>query len=198
GEKLLAHVLESQPSFRNGEVHLALGRFRLRRRDFAGAKQALEQLLALRAGSVEGRVLLAQALAGLNEGPAAARTRAQAWAEHVAAPRFQQRRQRLWAWRARPSRPLLYAAALALVALAAWRAGLPALPALPLNGRPSSLYDDGLPVPVVSYRSGNVCTEVRVTTEAAASELERAAREAPPSSPFEVARAGCSEAGAVA
>lgn len=115
GEKLLAHALEMQPDFRVGEIHLALGRWRLQRGDFAGAKQALEKLLDAREGSVEGRVLLSRALEGLKDDGAAALLRDQAWAEYTHAPRFQRRRERLWAWRARPSRPLMYATALALV-----------------------------------------------------------------------------------
>jgi tetratricopeptide (TPR) repeat protein len=109
GEKLLAHALEMQPDFRIGELHLTLGRFRLERGDFAGARAALEQLVTARKGTVEGRVLLARALLGLKDDGAAALMRDQAWAEYVGAPKFQRRRERLWAWRARPSRPILYA-----------------------------------------------------------------------------------------
>ncbi|MBL8951276.1 MAG: hypothetical protein JNK82_10895, partial [Myxococcaceae bacterium] len=114
GEKLLEHALEMQPDFRVGEIHLALGRWRLERGDWAGAKQALERLVSARKGTVEGRLLLSRALDGLKDDGAAALMRDQAWDEYVAAPRFQRRRERLWAWRARPSRPLMYATALAL------------------------------------------------------------------------------------
>jgi tetratricopeptide (TPR) repeat protein len=117
GEKLLAHALELQPQFRSGEIYLALGRFRLERQDFAGAKQALEELLNLRKGSIEGRVLLSRALEGLKDDGAAALMRDQAWEEYVAAPGFQRRRERRWAWRARPSRPLIY---LALAVVGFW------------------------------------------------------------------------------
>ena len=110
GEKLLAHALELQPHFRSGEIYLAQGRFRLERQDFAGAKQALEEVLHLRKGSIEGRVLLSRALEGLKDDGAAALMRDQAWEEYVAAPGFQRRRERRWAWRARPSRPLIYLA----------------------------------------------------------------------------------------
>jgi tetratricopeptide (TPR) repeat protein len=116
GEKLLAHALEMQPTFRFGEIHLVLGRFRLQRGDLAGAKEALEQLIAQRKGSVEGRVLLSRALQGLGDDGRAALMRDAAWDEYVVAPRFQRRRERLWAWRARPSRPAMYGA-FALVAL---------------------------------------------------------------------------------
>ena len=115
GEKLLAHALEIDPDFRVGEIHLVLGRWRLERGDFAGAKQELEKLVNARKGTVEGRVLLSRAIEGLKDDGAAALMRDQAWAEYVVAPRFQRRRERLWAWRARPSRPLMYATGVILV-----------------------------------------------------------------------------------
>jgi tetratricopeptide (TPR) repeat protein len=114
GEKLLAHALEMQQDFRVGEVHLALGRYRLLRGDFAGAKAALDELVKVRKGTIEGRVLLARAMLGLKDDGAAALMRDNAWAEYVGAPRFQRRRERLWAWRARPSRPIIYASLVAL------------------------------------------------------------------------------------
>lgn len=114
GEKLLAHAAELSPTFRLGEIDLVRGRWRLARGDFAGAKAALEQLLAIRKGSVEGRVLLAKALKGGGDDASAALVRDQAWDEYVASPGFQRRKERLWAWRARPSRPATYLLALVL------------------------------------------------------------------------------------
>ena len=110
GEKLLEHVRELDPDFRVGEVDLVLGKARLGRGDFGGAKEALERLVNARKGTVEGRVLLAKALDGLKDDSGAALMRDDAWKEYVAAPRFQRRKERWWAWRARPSRPLLYLA----------------------------------------------------------------------------------------
>lgn len=122
GEKLLAHLEELQPNFRVGEVHLVLGRDFLRRREFAKARQALELLVTARTGTVEGRVLLAQALQGLGDDGAAALMKERAWAEYVAAPKFVRRKERRWAWRARPARPATYGliVLLALVLLATW------------------------------------------------------------------------------
>lgn len=116
GEKLLAHVVELKPDFRVGEVDLQLGKWRLHRKDYAGAKEALERLLKARSGSVEGRVLMARALEGLGDDGAAALKLDEAWHEYTGAPRFQKRRDRLWAWRAKPSRPLIYLS-LALVGM---------------------------------------------------------------------------------
>ncbi len=70
-----------------------------------------------RHGTVEGRVLLAKALDKAGRDADAALMRDEAWKDYVAAPGFQRRRERMWAWRARPSRPLTYVA-IALVVLA--------------------------------------------------------------------------------
>lgn len=127
GEALLENVAERQPGFRVGEVNLARGRFRLQRSDWAGAQQALQELVATRKGTVEGRVLLARALRGAGNDGAAALMRDQAWDEYVAAPRFQRRQERWWAWRARPSRPLLYAAVAVMAVVLFARFVAPAL-----------------------------------------------------------------------
>jgi tetratricopeptide (TPR) repeat protein len=112
GEKLLGHAKELDPDFRVGDIDLELGKGRLAKGDYAGAKAALTELIATRKGTITGRVLLARALKGTGDDGAAALMRDEAWAEYVAAPRFQRRRERLWAWRARPSRPIIYAALL--------------------------------------------------------------------------------------
>lgn len=115
GEKLLAHARELDPRFRVGEIDLVLGAARLGRGDFAGAKAALEALVQARKGTVRGRVLLARAQAGLGDDAAAALLRDEAWEEYRAAPAFQRRQERLWAWRARPSRPATWALVVVLV-----------------------------------------------------------------------------------
>jgi tetratricopeptide (TPR) repeat protein len=115
GEKLLAHAQELDPDFRLGEIDLVLGQGRLAKGDFAGAKAALEALLKHRRGTIQGRVLLARALEGLGDDASAALMKDEAWREYVAAPGFQRRKERLWAWRARPSRPVTYALVLLAV-----------------------------------------------------------------------------------
>jgi hypothetical protein len=115
GEKLLAHAQDLDHDFRLGEIDLVLGKGRLAQGDFAGAKTALEALVRHRRGTIQGRVLLAKALDGLGDDATAALTRDEAWREYVGAPGFQRRKERLWAWRARPSRPATYALALVLV-----------------------------------------------------------------------------------
>jgi uncharacterized protein HemY len=140
GEKLLAHAQELDHDFRVGEIDLVLGRSRLSRKDFAQARAALEALVTLRRGTVEGRVLLARALDGLGDDGAGALMRDQAWHEYESAPRFQRRQERLWAWRAKPSRPVLYAVLLA-VALAT--CGVVLRPALAhLRNQPSDVDDE--------------------------------------------------------
>jgi len=202
GEKLLAHALEMQKSFRNGEIHLELGRWRVKRGDFAGAKVELEHFIGIRKGTVEGRVLLAAALDGLKDDGKAALLRDEAWAEHAAAPYFQQRRQRLWAWRARPSRPALYAAALVLLVLLA-KSVLPSLPAGSAWAAGYDGYDDydgftnGPKVAVFSYGNAETCTEVHGILESSVASMEEAfARQG--STDVQLARAPCSSEGAVA
>jgi hypothetical protein len=127
GEKLLNHVREESPNFRVGEVDLVLGRARLKRGDFTGALEALTRLLTTRKGTVEGRVLLARAQAGQGDDAQAALTRDEAWDEYTTAPRFQRRRERFWAWRARPSRPLTYLLVLVLAGILFGHVAAPAL-----------------------------------------------------------------------
>ncbi len=110
GELLLDEAAKLDPGYQLGAIDLERGRWRLARGDVKGAVEALERLCQRREGSVEGRVLLARALAGAGRAEEAARVREQAWTEYVGAPSFQRRRERLWAWRARPSRPAAYGA----------------------------------------------------------------------------------------
>jgi hypothetical protein len=118
GQKLMLHAQEIEPQFRVGEIDLSLGKARLVRKEPRLAQVHFEAFLQLRKGSVEGRVLLAQALHSAGDDAQAALMRDTAWHEYETAPSFQQRQERWWAWKARPSRPLLYAA-LALVAVVA-------------------------------------------------------------------------------
>jgi tetratricopeptide (TPR) repeat protein len=110
GELLLDEAAKLDPGYQLGAIDLERGRWRLARGEVKGAVEALERLCQRREGSVEGRVLLARALARAGRAEEAARVREQAWKEYMGAPVFQRRRERLWAWRARPSRPVAYAA----------------------------------------------------------------------------------------
>jgi|CXWL01.1.fsa_nt_gi tetratricopeptide (TPR) repeat protein len=127
GEKLLVHIEEIDPGFRLGEIERVRGLWRLKRGDAVGAKRAFESLVMVRKGSVEAKVLLAQALTATGEDGTAALLKDQAWDEFVSAPRFVRRKERLWAWRARPSRPLIYAVVLIAVLLFLGAFLLPAL-----------------------------------------------------------------------
>ncbi|MFZ5440228.1 MAG: tetratricopeptide repeat protein [Myxococcota bacterium] len=115
GEKLFAHAEELDHDFRAGEIFLVRGRHRLARGDFAGAKTDLETLVKLRTGTVQGRVLLARAHRGLGDDASAVLLEDKAWDEFVMAPRFLRRAERLWAWRAKPSRPATYLLVVVLV-----------------------------------------------------------------------------------
>jgi tetratricopeptide (TPR) repeat protein len=106
-EKALAVARAAEPCFRAGELDLELGRQRLERGDLAGAREALERLLELRPGTVEGRWYLARALTGLGDQAGAERRRQEAWSEYLALPAFRRRSQRRFAWRIKPWRPAL-------------------------------------------------------------------------------------------
>jgi len=125
-ERALAMARAADPRFRAGEIDLELGRQRLARGDLAGAREALERLLAERPGSVEGRYHLARALDGLGAHPEARTRRQEAWTEFRTLPRFQRSRQRRYAWLMRPRRPITLALAVAAaLALFAWLASGP-------------------------------------------------------------------------
>ena len=123
GELLLDEAAKQEVGHQMGTIDLERGRFRLARGDLPGAISALERLRQARPGTVEGRVLLARALDLSGRDGEGALMREEAWKEYAVAPGFQQRRERLWAWRARPSRPLLYGVAL-VVLLAVGLSGL--------------------------------------------------------------------------
>jgi thioredoxin-like negative regulator of GroEL len=116
-EGVLARAREADPDFRLGEIDLELARLRLARKDFEGARAALEALVAARPGTVQGRVLLARARRALGDRAGAEAAEREAWQEYRALPRFHRRVERAWAWRARPWRPVLYAGAVVAVVL---------------------------------------------------------------------------------
>lgn len=122
GELLLGEAEKLNPDFRMGSIDLERGRLRLVRGDVKGSVEALERFVKGRHGTVEGRVLLAQALDKAGRDADAALMRDDAWKEYVAAPGFQRRRERMWAWRARPSRPIIYAALVLMVLVLGYQA----------------------------------------------------------------------------
>lgn len=116
-ESLLEAAEERDPHFRLGAISLERGRWRLAGGDAAGARAALERFVQQRTGTVEGRVLLARALAAGGDEPGAAAQKRQAWREYVSAPLHLRRIERFWAWRANPARPAAYLAVALIGAL---------------------------------------------------------------------------------
>jgi tetratricopeptide (TPR) repeat protein len=135
GELLLDEAAKVNPDYRQGSIELERGRLRLAQGDAKGAVEALERFVKERHGSIEGRTLLAKALNKAGRDADAALMRDEAWKDYVAAPGFQRRRERMWAWRARPSRPITYAA----IALVVLFLGVRALSTLQ---PPADPYDD--------------------------------------------------------
>ncbi len=127
GEQLLGHVIERDADFRIGEVYLVLGRGQLARSEFQTARDSLKTFVGYRTGTVEGRVLLAQALKGSGDDASAALMRDEAWREFTGSPRFQKRQERFWAWRAQPLRPILYAVIAVVLAMVVIRTVSPAI-----------------------------------------------------------------------
>ncbi len=117
-ERALSVAREQDPRFRAGEIDLELGRQRVARRDWAGAREALDRLLVERPGSVEARYLLAKALAGMGDDAAARKVRDDAWREYALLPRFHRKHERAVAWRIKPWRPAAVALVVAVVAVA--------------------------------------------------------------------------------
>ncbi len=110
GELFLGEVHEADPTFRDGAALLELGRSRLRRRS-TGALAPLREFLEAHPHHVEARFWLARGLDLAGDPAGAAVERARCWREYETELPYQRRADRLWAWRARPSRPLIYAAA---------------------------------------------------------------------------------------
>ncbi len=140
-EQFLAAARAREPAFRRGEIDLVVGRMRLARGDAAGAVAPRRRVVAERPGTVEGRYLLARALAAIGDAAGAARARDEAWREYVALPRFRRQHERPFAWRIRPWRPAIVAIAVAIVAILVLRAVVPALP----DARPAERASPGEP-----------------------------------------------------
>lgn len=121
GETFLEAAEAQDPNFRMGDIDLERGRYRIERKDYKGAVEALRRFMQKRQSSIEGSYLLAKALELSGDDATAALERQQTWKHYVAAPGFQRKRERRWAWRAKPSRPLLYGTLLAVVVFGFFR-----------------------------------------------------------------------------
>jgi len=94
---------------------------RLDQGHFVRATQALRDVIAVRPGSVEARFYLARALSALGDAGGARLVRDEGWQEYANLPRFHRRKERLFAWRLKPWRPVAIFLAVALaVAVAYW------------------------------------------------------------------------------
>jgi tetratricopeptide (TPR) repeat protein len=111
GELFLRELHGADPGFRLGRARLEMGADRLRRGDAKGAVEPLSEYVAAHPHRAEGHYLLSRALRRSGDVAGAERERQRAWEEYDTALPYQRRMERRWAWRARPSRPLLYGAA---------------------------------------------------------------------------------------
>lgn len=107
-EKLFGRLREKEAGYRMNAIDLELGRMYLTLSEYERAVEALERLCLARPGSVEGKALLARALAKKGDAAKAKEVGAAAWKDYASAPGFQKRKERYWAWRLQPWRPALY------------------------------------------------------------------------------------------
>lgn len=112
GELFLSTVEQAEPGFRHGEAPLEIGKARLGRGDAQGALEPLRRFSTGHPNSVEGHFQLSRALAATGDAAGARVERERTWHEYTTSLRYQRRLDRIWAWRARPSRPLMWAALL--------------------------------------------------------------------------------------
>ncbi len=119
-EVFLREAIKEAPQFRNGALWLELGRGQLASGATREAIVSLRKLLTMRPGSIEGKVLLSRALDAVDDNLGAGALRAQAWSDYRAAPAFQRREERLWAYRAQPWRAIPWAVVLVLLIVGVW------------------------------------------------------------------------------
>lgn len=81
------------------------------------AQEAYAEAVSLSEGRVEPRFRLYRVLKRIERPVEAETARRGAWQAYVEAPFFQRRQERIWAWRANPARPAMYAAVLCGVGL---------------------------------------------------------------------------------
>ncbi len=109
GELFLGEVHGADATFKDGVAILELGRWRLRRKD-PRAVSALQEYVKAHPHNVEARWLLSEAYRICGDTANCADERRRCWKEYETELPYQQRRDRIWAWRAKPSRPAIYAA----------------------------------------------------------------------------------------
>lgn len=106
-ERVLLAAKKEEPDFRGGELELALGRVRLSKGDLRGAEESLRAFCEKRRFTVEGRVLLAKVREKSGDVAGAVKLREEAWAEYASAAPAHRRRDRWFAYQAKPSRPIV-------------------------------------------------------------------------------------------
>lgn len=132
GGARVRELLREQPRYRFGEPWLEVGARLLARGRNDQALEALEGFARLQPSSVRGLYLLAIAHERRGDRARARAFRRQAWEEFKTLPRFRRKQDRRYAWRANPTRPILYggvaAAVLATLVLLTWAWGGSARP----------------------------------------------------------------------
>jgi tetratricopeptide (TPR) repeat protein len=102
-------VMGANPKLRFGEPWLDAGEL-LVKSDPKRAGAMLERFLAMQPSNVKGLFLRGKALEKAGDPQAGRISRKKAWSEYATNPAFKRREARVWAYRANPLRPALYAA----------------------------------------------------------------------------------------
>jgi tetratricopeptide (TPR) repeat protein len=109
-ERVLLAAKREEPDFRGGDLDLELGRVRFAKNDLQGAAESLTAFCNKRRSTIEGRVLLARVKEKAGDAAAAQKLKQEAWQEYVSSPPAHRRRDRFFAWQAKPARPIAYGA----------------------------------------------------------------------------------------
>jgi hypothetical protein len=110
GATEVEQIMTANPRVRFGEPWLEAGSLLLAAGEAPRAKRMIEKFLESQPSNVKGLYLLGRAQAKCGEREAARASMARAWSEYATNPAFKQREARVWAYRANPLRPVLYAA----------------------------------------------------------------------------------------
>lgn len=102
-------LMAANPRLRFGEPWLEAGELLLAGGDVARGKAMIGKYLEMHPSSVKGLFLMAKAQAKSGDAAGARDSRRRAWNEYATNPAFKRKNDRMWAYRANPLRPAMYA-----------------------------------------------------------------------------------------
>lgn len=111
GAAEVEQLMTANPRLRFGEPWLDAGAMLLKAGDAPRARAMIQNFLQAQPSNVKGLYLLGRAQKKCGELDVAKASMAKAWNEYATNPAFKQREGRVWAYRANPLRPVMYAGA---------------------------------------------------------------------------------------